>query len=95
MLHPTQDLHVSIEEIREGYVRYRNTLTGRRWEVHGHCIGVARCIVGAVVDGEEVKTLERAKALWAEGKERFPLDSPVTPEFKGCCEFRFVELKAV
>lgn len=91
----TQDPDIGIEEQRQGYVRYRRRSTGERWEVHGDCVGVAHCIVGAVVDGEEVKTLERAKELWAEGKERFPLDSPVTPEFRGCCEFRFVELEAV
>ena len=88
----TADPNVFIEEQRKGYVRYRNTETGRRWEVHGECVGLARCIVGAVVDGEEVKTLKRAKKLWAEGKERFPLDSPVTPEFHGCCPFTFKEL---
>lgn len=91
-MEPTQDPHVWIEEQREGYVRYRND-EGRRWEVHGECVGLAHCIVGAVVDGEEVKTLAEARAIWAQGKERFPLDSPVTPEFHGCCPFRIVELE--
>jgi hypothetical protein len=89
----TQDPLVVIEERREGYVRYRNTETGRRWEVHGECVGLGHCIVGAVLpDGEHVETLERAKEVWAERRERFLLDSPITPEFKGCCPFRFVEL---
>lgn len=89
-MEPTSDPGILIEERREGYVRYRNVESGRRWEVHGECVGLGHCIVGAVVDGEEVRTLERARELWAQG---FPLDSPVTPEFSGCCEFRFVELE--
>ena len=85
----TQDPDVVIEARDPGFVRYRNTVTGRRWEVHGRCTGVARCIVGAVVDGKEVKTLKQARAIWKRG---FFLDCPVTPEFSGCCPFRFKEL---
>jgi hypothetical protein len=89
----TQDPRVVIEERREGYVRYRNTETRQRWEVHGECIGLGHCIVGATLpDGEVVETLERAREVWAEGRERFPLDSPVGPGFKGCCPLRVVEL---
>lgn len=91
----TGDPDVLIEEQREGYVRYQRISNGERWEVHGECIGLGHCIKGAIVDGEEVKTLKRARELWAEGKARFPLDSPVTPSFEGCCPFRFVELDPI
>ena len=70
---PTSDPFVVIEEKREGYVRYRNG-DGRRWEVHGVCVGLGNCWQGALNPKPE-------------------LDSPVTPEFKGCCPFTFVELE--
>lgn len=89
---PTQDPYVWIEERRSGYVRYRRD-DGRRWEVHGECIGLGHCIVGSVIDGHEVKTLEEAKNIWK--NYDFPLDSPVTPEFTGCCPFTFTELESV
>ncbi len=34
---PTIDPDVMIEEQRPGYVRYRNVVEGRRWEVFGTC----------------------------------------------------------
>lgn len=88
---PTCDSTVWIEEQRVGYVRYRS-ITGRRWEVHGVCDKRANCLVGAVIDGEHITTIERAKelALLYTG-----LDSPVTPEFTGCCQFTYVELEQV
>lgn len=89
---PTSDPYVFIEEERKGYVRYQNTETGRRWEVYGECIGVAKCIVGATVDGKEIKTLKEAKEIWKNRKELFPADNPITPEFRDCCHFDFVEL---
>lgn len=92
MLTPTQDPHVWIEEQRKGYVRYRNS-EGRRWEVHGECVGLGHCIVGAVVDGREVETVVEARALWEKFRELGVPDCPVTPEFKGCCSFTFVELE--
>ena len=47
-------------------------------------------MVGAVVDGEELATLVRAReiALAYTG-----LDCPVTPEFRGCCPLTYVELE--
>lgn len=33
----TCDRYILIEEQRDGYVRYRNVITGRRWEVLGTC----------------------------------------------------------
>ena len=86
----TQDPDVVIEERRQGYIRYRSLSTGRRWEVIGECVGLAHCIVGAIVDGKEIETLEEARKIWREYD--FPLDSPITPEFTGCCEFEFREL---
>jgi hypothetical protein len=89
----TQDPFVVIEERRKGYIRYRNTETGRSWEVYGECVGLGHCIVGSVLpDGEVVETLKQAKKVWSDRANRFLLDSPITPEFKGCCPFRFVEL---
>jgi hypothetical protein len=46
-LKPTCDPYVFIEEIRYGYVRYRN-LDGERWEVIGVCTGIGKCFEGAV-----------------------------------------------
>lgn len=73
----TTDPSVVIEEQRAGYVRYRNT-DGRRWEVFGVCDMRGHCLVGAV-----------NPPLGPPGTR---LDVPVTPEFEGCCPFRFVEL---
>ena len=78
---PTCDPAVVIEERRPGYVRYRMLPTGRRWEVHGVCDGRGDCSVGS--------------------SDPFPgppegrLDIPVTPEFTGCCPFRYVELEPI
>lgn len=83
---PTSDPHVFIEEQREGYVRYRCT-DGRRWEVHGICDHRRDCMVGAVVDGVLIETVEQARAL-----PKPDLDCPVGPGFKDCCPLRIVEL---
>lgn len=88
----TQDPHVFIEERRPGYVRYRND-EGRRWEVHGECVKLGYCIVGAVIDGKEVETLEEAIKIAHE--RDFILDDPITPEFEGCCPFTYTELEPV
>ena len=78
----TCDPDTLIEEIREGYVRYRRLSDGMRWEVRGVCDKRAWCLVGAVIDGETVETIERARELAAayDGP-----DVPVGPGFKGCC----------
>lgn len=91
-LKPTCDPSVWIEASQTGYVRYRNVETDRRWEVHGVCDKRGDCMVGAVVGKYQIKTLEEARAVAAAYKG---LDCPVTPEFKGCCPFRFVELEPV
>ena len=90
---PTADPYVVIEEQREGYVRYRN-LDGRRWEVHGTCDKRGNCLIGAVIDGEEVRDLDHLTEIAAKkpGRIDSELDVPVTPEFSGCCPFTFVEL---
>jgi hypothetical protein len=86
---PTQDPHVLIEEQRTGYVRYRRD-DGYRWEAYGECIGLAHCIVGAVIDGVEVQTLKEATEIW--GTRDFGADCPILPGFDGCCPFTFAVL---
>ena len=83
----TAEAGVLIEERRSGYVRYAGY--GRRWEVYGICDHRGDCIVGAVIDGEFVSTLERAHELAVayDGP-----DVPVGPGFEGCCPLRVVEL---
>lgn len=90
---PTADPHVVIEEKREGYVRYRN-LDGRRWEVHGVCDRRGHCLIGSVIDGVEVESFYHLRKIAAAkpGRVDSELDVPVTPEFRGCCPFTFVEL---
>lgn len=43
----TCDPYVWIEEQREGYVRYINVTSGRRWEVLGTCIQLGYCWIGS------------------------------------------------
>lgn len=74
---PTADPDVVIEYKGENVVRYRSA-AGRRWEVHGTCDLRGHCIEGAV------------DPLLGPADGR--LDVPVTPKFKGCCPFWFVEL---
>lgn len=76
---PTVDPSVMIEEVRVGYVRYVSP--SQRWEVHGTCNNCGDCLVGAVIDGEEVSTIERAAELAAAYAGP---DCPVTPLFHGC-----------
>lgn len=83
---PTSDPSVFIEERREGYVRYRST-DGRRWEVHGICDHRRDCLLGVVVDGVLIETIEQARAL-----PKPDLDCPVGPGFHGCCPLKVVEL---
>jgi hypothetical protein len=91
----TADPHIRIEEQREGYVRYQSD-DGRRWEVHGTCIRLGNCLIGAVIDGfgmiESHEDIERAKKKL--GRERIDseMDVPVGPGFKDCCPLRVVEL---
>lgn len=99
MLTPTADPFVFIEEQRPGYVRYRRTTDGRRWEVHGTCDRRGDCLIGSVIDDEQVRDHGHLKKMVkARGKDRIDseLDVPVTPEFDTCCGadlFRYVELE--
>jgi hypothetical protein len=78
----TLDPSVFIEEQRAGYTRYRST-GGLRWEVVGVCDHNRACMIGAVVDGVLIETVEQARTLPAP-----LLDCPVGPGFKGCCDLR-------
>lgn len=99
---PTSDPTVWIEEQRDGYVRYRNA-DGRRWEVHGVCDRRGDCLIGAVIEhprlkGGQVVVEDHAhlgRLCRYLGRDRIDseMDVPVTPEFQGCCPFRFVELE--
>lgn len=94
-LKPTADPNTWIEEQRPGYVRYVNS-DGRRWEVYGECDRRGDCLIGAEIDGECVRDHAHIEELKRRlGKERIDseLDVPVTPEFTGCCPFRYVELE--
>lgn len=91
-LEPTCDPEIFIEEQRVGFIRYRRITDGRRWEVHGICDKRANCLVGATINGEFVSTIERAREL---ALSYMGLDCPVTPEFKGCCPFTYIELPGV
>lgn len=86
MTEATSDSHVRIEEQQTGYVRYRSD-NGRRWEVMGECDGNRACMVGAVVDGVLIETVEQARALPTP-----ELDCPVGPGFHGCCDLKVVVL---
>lgn len=85
---PTCDPFVSIEEIRDGYVRYRN-LHGRRWEVHGTCDRRGDCMIGMRIPGfgdiANHEDIEKAKKALGKGRIDSDLDVPVTPEFNTCC----------
>ncbi len=94
----TSDPYVFIEEKSKGYVRYINT-EGKRWEVHGECIQLGNCIIGAVIETEhgpvQIKDHEHIEKLKKElGVERLGslMDVPVTPGFSGCCDLKIVEL---
>ena len=82
----TVDPHVLIEEQRVGYVRYRRD-DGLRWEVSGICDGRLDCMIGAVVDGIKIKTIEQAQAL-----KKPEFDCPVAPGFRGCCPLKITVL---
>lgn len=82
----TADPNIVIEEKREGYVRYRR-MDGARWEVHGICDDNRACMVGAIVDGKLIETVEQARALPTP-----ELDCPVAPGFSGCCPLEVFEI---
>lgn len=108
-MQPTADPDVFIEEQRPAdapaglaeYIRYRRVSDGRRWEVHGTCDRRGDCLVGAIIEGELVKSKAHLNRLKKKlGKERIDseMDVPVTPEFASCCgadRFAYVELEPV
>ncbi len=94
----TVDPFTVIEETRDGYTRYRSLQSGRRWEVHGKCDRRGDCLIGAKIDGAEIKSREEllAKtALLGAARLDSEYDVPVTPEFDSCCPFTYVELEPV
>lgn len=91
----TSDPGVLIEERRAGYVRYQH-VDGRRWEVHGVCDRRGDCLIGAVIDGVQIRDHAHLAELCEQlGVERLggDLDIPVAPGFSGCCPLRIVELE--
>jgi hypothetical protein len=78
----TTDPDVVMEYKRGDYVRYRRDSTGERWVVRGHCDKRGDCLVGAIIDGETIETIERAREL---AEAYTGPDVPVTPGLKGCC----------
>lgn len=99
MSEPTADPTVWIENQRPGYVRYVSD-AGQRWEVHGTCVRLGYCLLGANIrmpDGSliEVQSLAHLADLQAaRGTARLDseLDVPVGPGFTGCCDLRVTEL---
>lgn len=81
----TCDPYIIIEEIREGYIRYRQykwpvLSTGidqneviKRWEVIGTCTNIGNCYKGSP-------------------QPKPTLDCPVGTGFKGCCPLEIKEL---
>ncbi len=89
----TSDPHTMIEERRLGYTRYRRG-DGFRWEVYGVCDRRGDCLIGAVIDGVQVRDHEHLAAIAASkpGRVDSDLDVPVGPGFTGCCPLEVVEL---
>lgn len=85
----TADPSVVIEDEGAGWVRYRAS-DGRRWEVWGVCDRRGDCLVGSVIDGEQVRDLAHLAELG--DRPDSELDVPVAPGLSGCCPFRFVSL---
>lgn len=87
----TCDPDILIEEQRPGFIIYRRASNGQRWVVEGYCDSAKEnfraCMVGAVVDGVLVETVEQARALPTP-----ELDCPVGVGFSGCCDLRIEEL---
>ena len=101
-LQPTVDPNIFIEDQRVGYIRYRQLdpttkRVTRSWEVYGTCDKRGDCLIGAVIDGVEVRNHKHLAEIEASkpGRVDSELDVPVTPEFSSCCGaklFNYVEL---
>ncbi len=96
---PTSDPDTFIEEQHDGYVRYRNIVTGKRHEVHGVCDQRGDCIIGAVIDTPDGPIQIRDHAHIDDLKHQLnverlvsDLDVPVGPGFTGCCPLTVAEL---
>jgi hypothetical protein len=64
--------------------------------VTGVCDRRGDCLIGAFIDGETVRDKAHLVQICARlGTDRpdSPFDVPVTPEFTGCCPFKFEELE--
>lgn len=94
----TAEPNVLIEEQREGYVRYQRLndagAVTERWEVHGTCDRRGDCLIGAVIDGVQIRDHAHLAELAAAKKGRIDsdLDVPITTGFLGCCPLEVVEL---
>lgn len=90
----TSDPDVFIESQTYDTIIYVNR-DGIRWLVKGNCDRRGLCMIGAVVDGVVIKSVEHLNQLCIEaGKERIDseLDVPVGINFKGCCPFKITKL---
>ena len=85
----TCDPGVVIIDTGPAMIRYR--ADGLVWTVHGLCDQRGDCVIGSVVHGHQVRDRADYLALFDLLGDRlgFPLDSPVAPNFEGCCPFRF------
>ena|SRR5947209_5108450 len=91
----TRDPFVFVEQQLPGYIRYWRSTDQARWEVHGTCLRLGDCMVGAVLaDGTVVQdknhlaqlNLTRSVELLTD------MDTPITPTFRGCCSFTYTVL---
>lgn len=75
-------------EYQEGNVTiYYRPSDGLRWKVTGSCDFRGHCMVGAVIDGTVIESVEHLNTL-AQGKRiESELDVPIGPKFEGCCPF--------
>lgn len=92
----TIDPDVVIEAQSPGVTVYRRLDDGRRWCVRGVCDRRGDCLIGAYIGGETVRDQAHLAEICARlGTDRpdTEFDVPVTPEFEGCCPFRFEELE--
>ena len=96
----TADPYIFIEEQSAGYVRYWRSTDDRRWIVNGTCIQLGNCIIGSEIkdpptepviiqDHDHIEALKLDLGVSRLGSQ---MDTPVTPEFTGCCPFTFEEL---
>ncbi len=91
----TFDPEVVIESREGESIVYLNITNGKKWKVTGVCDRRGHCMVGAVIDGILVESVEHLNQLCEDkGKERLDseLDVPVGINFRNCCPFVIEEL---